>query len=185
MGGIYSVVAVRHRMFLAVGTLLVLALPGAVWATTSAVPSATWGPPTPEEGKKLTATVGSELVFALAANAPGSPAVTVAITEEGSPLGTEFEPVAGNPATATVRWTPASDQAGLTFAVTYTAQPSSPAVAPAIRNITLVAVKPKPKAKPKKVTLCYRGRTIKVKKTVVKRYLKRGAKRGKCRPKKK
>jgi hypothetical protein len=148
-----------------------------------AVPSAGWGPPTPEEGQRFTATVGQELVFALAATAPGAPAVTVSIAEEGLPLGTEFEPVAGNPATATVRWTPAADQAGLTFAVTFTAQPSSPAVAPAVRNVTLVAVRAKPRAKPKKVTLCYRGRTIKVKKTAVKRYLKRGAKRGKCKPK--
>jgi hypothetical protein len=170
----------RHRTLLAGAALLVLALPVAVSA---AVPSATWGPPTPEEGQKLTATVGKELIFALAANAPGSPAVNVSITEEGLPLGSEFEPVAGNPATATVRWTPATDQGGLSFLVTFTAQPSAAVVAPATRNITLVAVKPKPKPRPKKVTVCYRGRTIKVKKTAVKRYLKRGAKRGRCRSK--
>jgi hypothetical protein len=82
-----------------------------------------------------------------------------------------------------VRWTPAADQGGLSFLVTFTAQPSAAVVAPATRNITLVAVKPKPKPRPKKVTVCYRGRTIKVKKTAVKRYLKRGAKRGRCRPK--
>ena len=108
--------------------------------------------------------------------------VTVSIAEEGLPLGSEFEPVAGNPATATVRWTPAADQAGLSFLVTFTAQPSAAVVAPAARNITLVAVKPKPKPKPRKVTLCYRGRTIKVKKASVKRFLKRGARRGKCKP---
>jgi hypothetical protein len=173
---------VRHRTFLIGAALLVLALPSAVSAMPSAVPSASWGPPTPEEGQRLTATVGTELVFALAANAPGAPAVSVSIREEGLPLGAKFEPVAGNPATATVEWTPAADQGGLTFAVTFTAQPNAPGVAPAVRNITLVGVKPKPKAKPKKVVLCYRGRTIKVKKTAVKRYLKRGAKRGRCRP---
>ena len=170
----------RHRKFLAGAAFLVLALPTAVSA---AVPSATWGPPTPEEGQQLTATVGQELIFALAATAPGSPAVTVSIAEEGLPLGSEFEPVTGNPATATVRWTPAADQAGLKFVVTFTAQPSAPIVAAGVRNITLAAVKPKPKPRPRKVTLCYRGRTIKVKKTAVKRYLKRGAKRGRCRPK--
>jgi hypothetical protein len=175
----------RHRWLLAGAALLVLALPGGVSAQSSAVPSATWGPPTPEEGQRLTATVGQELLFALGANAPGSPAVTLTITEEGLPLGSTFEPVAGNPATATVTWTPAADQAGLSFVVTFTARPNTPAVGPAVRNITLAAVKPKPKprAKPKKVALCYRGRTIKVKKTVVKRYLKRGARRGRCRPK--
>jgi hypothetical protein len=151
-------------------------------AVSAALPSANWGPPTPEEGQRLTATVGKELIFALAATAPGSPVVTVSIAEEGLPLGSEFEPVAGNPATATVRWTPAADQAGLSFLVTFTAQPSAAVVAPAARNITLVAVKPKPKPKPRKVTLCYRGRTIKVKKASVKRFLKRGARRGKCKP---
>lgn len=176
----------RHRKLLVGAALLALVLPAAVWAHSDAVPSASWGPPTPEEGQRLTATVGQELIFALAANAPGSPAVTVAITEEGLPLGSEFEPIAGNPATATVRWTPASDQAGLSFVVTFTATASSPAIGPAARNVTLVAVKPKPKpkAKPKKVVLCYRKRTIKVKKAAVKRFLKRGAKRGRCKAKK-
>lgn len=105
---------------------------------------------------------------------------SLTITEEGLPLGTEFEPVAGNPATATVKWVPAADQAGLSFLVTFTATTNAPALGPAVRNITLVAVKPKPR--PRKVVLCFRGRTIKVKKTAVKRYLKRGAKRGKCKP---
>jgi hypothetical protein len=156
-----------------------LTLPAAVSA---AVPSATWGPPTPEEGRRLTATVGKELLFSLAATAPGAPATSLTITEEGLPLGTEFEPVVGNPATATVRWVPAADQAGLSFVVTFTATTNIPALGPAVRNITLVAVKPKPKPRPRKVVLCYRGRTIWVKKTAVKRYLKRGAKRGKCTP---
>ena len=154
-----------------------MTLPAAVSA---AVPSATWGPPTPEEGQRLTVTVGKELLFSLAATAPGAPATSLTITEEGLPLGTEFEPIAGNPATATVRWVPAADQAGLSFLVTFTATTNVPALGPAVRNITLVAVKPKPR--PRKVVLCYRGRTIKVKKTAVKRYLKRGAKRGKCKP---
>jgi hypothetical protein len=168
-----------HRRLLAAAAFLVLTLPAAVSA---AVPSATWGPPTPEESQRLTVTVGKELLFSLAATAPGAPATSLTITEEGLPLGTEFEPVAGNPATATVRWVPAADQAGLTFNVTFTAQTNAPVLGPAVRNITLVAVKPKPKPKPRKVVLCYRGRTIKVKKTAVKRFLKRGAKRGKCKP---
>ena len=167
----------RHRRLLAAAAFLVLTLPAAVSA---AVPSATWGPPTPEEGQRLTVTVGKELLFSLAATAPGAPATSLTITEEGLPLGTEFEPVAGNPATATVRWVPAADQAGLSFLVTFTATTNVPALGPAVRNITLVAVKAKPK--PRKVVLCFRGRTIKVKKTAVKRYLKRGAKRGKCQP---
>jgi hypothetical protein len=169
----------RHRRLLAAGAFLVLTLPA---AGSAAVPSATWGPPTPEEGQRLTATVGKELLFSLAATAPGAPATSLTITEEGLPLGTEFEPVAGNPATATVRWVPAADQAGLSFVVTFTATTNVPALGPAVRNITLVAVKPKPKPRPRKVVLCYRGRTIKVKKTALKRYLKRGAKRGKCTP---
>lgn len=172
----------RFRTLLAGVALLLLALPTTVSTTSAAVPGATWGPPTPEEGQRLTATVGRELLFALGATAPGAPAVSLTITEEGLPLGTEFEPVAGNPATATVKWVPAADQAGLTFNVTFTATPNVPALAPAVRNIIMVAVKPKPKPRPRKVVLCFRGRTIKVKKIAVKRYLKRGAKRGKCKP---
>jgi hypothetical protein len=168
----------RFRTLLTGAALLGLAL--TVSVTSAAVPTATWGPPTPEEDQRLTATVGKELLFSLAATAPGAPATSVTITEEGLPLGTEFEPVAGNPATATVRWVPAADQAGLSFLVTFTATTNVPALGPAVRNITLVAVKPKPR--PRKIVLCYRGRTIKVKKTAVKRYLKRGAKRGKCKP---
>lgn len=170
-----------HRHVLAAATLAALALPAAVWAMSNQAPAASWTAPTPEEGTSLTTTVGEELVFALAASAPGAPAVTVSIGEEGLPLGAELEAVAGNPATATVRWTPAADQAGLTFDVTFTAQTNVPALAPAVRNVKLVAVKPKPKAKPRKVALCYRRKTIRVKKTAVKRYLKRGAKRGRCR----
>jgi hypothetical protein len=168
----------RFRMLLAGAAFLLL--PATVSTTSAAIPGATWGPPTPEEGQRLTVTVGKELLFALGATAPGAPAVSLTITEEGLPLGTEFEPVAGNPATATVKWVPAADQAGLTFNVTFTATANAPALAPAVRNIIMVAVKPKPR--PRKVVLCFRGRTIKVKKTAVKRYLKRGAKRGKCKP---
>ena len=173
----------RHRKLLLAAALLVLALPAAVWAAPSQAPSATWTAPTPEEGQRLSTPVGEELVFALAASAPGSPAVTVTISEEGSPLGTTFEPATGNPATATVRWTPAPDQAGLSFVVTFTAKPSAPGIAPAVRNVTLVATKPTARPKPRRVTLCYRGRTIRVKKTAVKRFVKRGAKRGRCRAK--
>jgi hypothetical protein len=172
----------RFRTLLTAAAVLCLALTTAVSVTSAQVPSTTWGPPTPEEGQKLTVTVGKELLFSLAATAPGAPATSVTITEEGLPLGTEFEPVAGNPATATVKWVPAADQAGLSFLVTFTATTNVPALGPVVRNITLVAVKPKPKPRPRKVVLCYRGRTIKVKKTTVKRYLKRGAKRGKCKP---
>jgi hypothetical protein len=172
----------RFRALLAGAAFLLVALPATVSTTSAAVPSATWGPPTPEEGQKVTVTVGKELLFSLAATAPAAPVTSLTITEEGLPLGTEFEPVAGNPATATVKWVPAADQAGLSFLVTFTATTNAPAFGPAVRNITLVAVKPKPRPRPRKVVLCFRGRTIKVKKTAVKRYLKRGAKRGKCKP---
>ena len=54
-------------------------------------------------------------------------------------------------------------------------QPAAPQPAP---------VSPTPKAAPKKVTLCYRKRTIKVPKSKVKKYRARGAKLGACKPKK-
>jgi hypothetical protein len=41
------------------------------------------------------------------------------------------------------------------------------------------------KKKVVKVTLCHRGRTIKVTKSAVKKHLKHGDKRGACKPKKK
>jgi lipoprotein-anchoring transpeptidase ErfK/SrfK len=135
-----------------VAALACLALPASVSARLTATPSATWTAPTPAEGKRLSAALGREFVVALAATAPGAPAVSVSIRAQGLPARAAFQPVTGNPATATVSWRPTKAQAGRTFNVTFTAEPSVPAVAPVTRHVTLHVPKPKLKRKPKPKT---------------------------------
>jgi hypothetical protein len=143
----------RHFLLLA-AALGCLVLPASVSARLTATPATTWTAPTPEEGKRFTARVGRELVFALAATAPGAPVVNVSIGAEGLPRGASFEPVTGNPATATVHWKPTKSQAGRTFNVTFTAQASAPGIGAAVRHVVLRAPKvmgkrrkrPKPKS---------------------------------------
>lgn len=141
----------RHRKIFAVAALLVFALPAGVSAMPAATPTVTWTAPTPDEGKQFTTRVGRELVFALSATAPGAPVVSVSIQAQGLPKRAAFEPVAGNPATATVQWKPTKSQAGKTFRVTFTAQASGPGIGPATRHVVLRV--PKVKAKKKKKTL--------------------------------
>jgi hypothetical protein len=127
-----------------------LALPASVSARLTAAPSTAWTAPTPLEGKRFTAAVGRELAFALAATAPGAPVVNVSITAAGLPARAAFAPVTANPGTATVSWRPTRIQAGRTFDVAFTAQPSAPGVAPATRHVKLHVPRPKPKPKPKR-----------------------------------
>jgi lipoprotein-anchoring transpeptidase ErfK/SrfK len=115
----------------------------------TATPSVGWAAPTPVEGKRFSGSVGRELVFSLAATAPGAPVVSVSISAAGLPVGASFAPVTGNPGTAIVRWKPRRTQVGRTFAVTFTAQATTPGVAPASRHVKLHAAKPKPRPKPK------------------------------------
>lgn len=61
--------------------------------------------------------------------------------------------------------------------------PPSPPPAPTVVRTPKPTVTPKAKPKAKKVTLCKRGRTIKVPKSAVKKHRKQGAKLGKCKPK--
>jgi hypothetical protein len=126
----------RH-LTLAVAALACLALPASVSARLTATPAATWTAPTPDEGKRFTARVGRELVFALAATAPGASIVNVSIRAEGLPRGASFEPVTGNPATATVHWKPTKAQGGRTFNVTFTAQSTTPGIQSANRHVVL------------------------------------------------
>jgi lipoprotein-anchoring transpeptidase ErfK/SrfK len=140
----------KDRKFLVAMALLVLALPTAVSAMPGvAAPRTSWAAPTPLEGKRFATPVGRELVFALTATAPGAPVVNVSITAAGLPARAGFAPVTANPGTATVNWRPTRAQAGGTFDITFTAQPSAPGVAPATRHVRLHVPKPKPKRKPK------------------------------------
>jgi hypothetical protein len=56
---------------------------------------------------------------------------------------------------------------------------AAPTAAEATTRI-LPVVRPKPKAKPKKVTLCHKGKTVKVPKSQVKKHRKHGDKLGAC-----
>jgi lipoprotein-anchoring transpeptidase ErfK/SrfK len=138
----------RH-LTLAVAAFACLALPASVSARLTEIPSATWTAPTPPEGKRFTPTVGRELVFTLAATAPGGPPVDVSISAAGLPAGAAFQPVTGNPGSATVAWKPRRTQAGRTFAVKFTAQPTTPAIAPATRRVQLHVAKPRPRKRPR------------------------------------
>lgn len=143
----------RHGTLIAIAAVAMLALPTAVAAGPSATPATDWAPPTPAEGKRFTAVIGKQLTFSLAATAPGAPVVSVSIAAGGLPKNAVLHSAAGNPASATVNWTPKRAQAGKRFDVTFTAQPNVPAIAPATRHITLVVKKPKRKPKPKAFVL--------------------------------
>ena len=128
-------------------------------ARPAAIPGATWTSPTPAEGARFQTTVGQRISLDLAAEAPGAPLVTVAIRGIGFPAGSAFEPRDGNPASANFNWSPPAAAAGQTYSLTFTAQPSAPGVAPAVRQISISVTggagspppppPPKPKPKPK------------------------------------
>ena len=142
----------RHGTLIAIAAVAMLALPAAV-AARPAVPAAAWVPPTPPEGKRFTAPIGKKLTFSLAASASGVPIVAVSISAVGLPKNAVLQSGAGNPATASVSWTPRRTQAGKRFNVTFTADTNALAVAPAVRHITLVVKKPRPKRKPRTFVL--------------------------------
>jgi hypothetical protein len=139
----------RHSKLLAGASLLCLALPASIAARPAALPATAWTAPTPAEGKRFTAVIRKDLVFSLAATAPGAPDVSVTINAAGLPRNAVLQSSAGNPGTATVNWTPTRSQAGKKFDVAFTAQPSAPEIAPATRHITLIVKRPKPKPKRK------------------------------------
>jgi lipoprotein-anchoring transpeptidase ErfK/SrfK len=143
----------RQGRLIAFAALAVLALPASVAAKPGATPSTEWAPPTPAEGKRFTAVVRKELAFSLVATAPGAPLVGVSISATGLPKNAVLQSGPGNPATATVNWTPKRTQAGRMYKVTFAAQASAAGVARATRHVTLFVKKPKPKPKPKNFVL--------------------------------
>jgi len=137
----------RRHAIAAAAVLALLALPASVTAGEAATPSTEWAPPTPVEGKRLTAVVGKELTFSLAATAPAAPVLGVAVSGTGLPRNAVLQSERGNPATATVSWAPTRAEAGHTFDATFTAQASVPGVGSATRHVTLVVRKPGRKEK--------------------------------------
>ncbi|MDP9491409.1 MAG: hypothetical protein M3P42_04300 [Actinomycetota bacterium] len=61
--------------------------------------------------------------------------------------------------------------------------PPAPPPVPTVVRTPKPTATPKAKQKPKKVTLCHKGRTIKVPKSAVKKHRRHGDKLGKCKPK--
>lgn len=135
----------KHVPHLIAAALIFLALPATsvagVYAggRSAAVPSASWEDPTPAEGTRFSALPGRQVSFALVATAPGAPLVSVSIQASGLPSGAAFRSTAGNPATATVDWTPSAAQAGHVWTATFTAQPDVPGASAVTRQILLQA----------------------------------------------
>jgi hypothetical protein len=160
MGSSYRAILVAAALSLA----LPASVSAGVWsgARAAEVPSATWAALTPAEGTRLNAVVGRRLSLALAATAPGAPAVTVSIRAVGLPAGVALQSNAGNPATASLSWRPRAAHAGRSFAVTFTAQPSAPGIGAVTRHLTIGvrrAARPKPKPKPARFMLSGRKET--------------------------
>jgi hypothetical protein len=105
----------------AAAAALVVAAPG---SADGAAPA--WQPPTPPDGTIVTAVVGAQLELPLAA-ASADPALSVAIAARVLPEGATLDAIVGNPATATLRWTPTRSQIGdstLQFTATVVSDPS-------------------------------------------------------------
>jgi hypothetical protein len=124
---------------------------GAVWTAVgpSAVPGLTWNAPTPAERTRIQARAGRRVTFGLSASGPGAVTDVVSIRAAGLPAGAAFQPRDGNPATATMSWSPPARAAGRTYSLMFTAQSSVPGVAPVTRRVS-IAVRPRPKPKPRR-----------------------------------
>jgi hypothetical protein len=96
-----------------------------------------WLPPTPAEGTRLRAVVGDQLRISLVASLRVTPGATVTIGAAGFPGGAIFRTTAGNPAGASVSWTPTDAQAGRTYWVTFTAHPDAAELRPAARRVAI------------------------------------------------
>ena len=144
----------------AAGAALALLVFAVLVSTASARPGGlvvAWQAPTPAEGTQLKSSPGSKLSVQLAASATGGPVHNVRIGSQGVPAGAALDSRPGNPATATLTWTPATGQSGV-HRITLTAESTaSSAVAAEPRQIAVVVgstsppptAKPRPKPKPK------------------------------------
>jgi hypothetical protein len=137
----------------AAGAVLVVFVFAVLASTAFARPGAlvvAWQAPTPAEGAELTIAPGSKLTVPLAAAATGGPALNVRIGSQGLPAGAALDSRSGNPATATLTWTPVAGQSGV-HRITFTAESTvSSSVAAEPRQVAVVVGSaPPPRAKPK------------------------------------
>ncbi len=108
---------------------------GRPWAGADTVVS--WQAPTPAEAAQVSTGAGNRVTIALAASATGGSLVSVHIGSQGLPAGARLESRDGNPADATLTWTPTPAQAG-THAITFTAaSTTSPVVAAEPRRVAV------------------------------------------------
>jgi hypothetical protein len=135
--------------------LVIVLVFGVVASTASARPRAllvAWQAPTPAEGTQLKARSGSKLTVQLAAAATGGDALSVRIDSRGLPVGAALDSRPGNPATATLTWTPTARQSGV-HRVTFTAESTASSTVAAEPRDVVIAVastaQPPPRTKPK------------------------------------
>ena len=96
-------------------------------------------PPTPADASRVRVAPGEPLRLSFAARASGGAALT--IDADGVPSGATFRTTPGNPATAGLTWTPASPQAGRSFALTFTAQSNGSPAPPGTRRLVVEVVR--------------------------------------------
>jgi lipoprotein-anchoring transpeptidase ErfK/SrfK len=119
-----------------VGLLVVFASPAAAGGLGKPA-AAEWLPPTPTEGQRFRVGIGERLRLALVATTRAAPESTVTIEASSVPAGATFRTTAGNPAGATVTWTPTKGQAGRRFSLTFTADPDDPGIDVAKLHVTV------------------------------------------------
>jgi hypothetical protein len=134
----------RPLVFLGLAAVMTAALlPMSAQADTTPAPVISWVSPSPAPGTVLNVTAEETVTISVAAS-DTTPTAIVHITATG-PDGATLATQDGNPATATVTWTPTADQVGqatITFNATDNATP--PTTAPPLAVTVEVAAPPPP-----------------------------------------
>ena len=129
--------------------MLAVLLPVSAQADTTPAPAISWVSPSPAPGSVISANAGSAVTISVAASDTTTTAV-VHVTATGLPVGAMLVFQDGNPATATVTWTPTAEQAGQTT-ITFSAADDTtpPTAAPPLAVTVDVSAPPPPPPTPK------------------------------------